>query len=254
MREQITEQSLLLSSRKRRIVAFMIDHLVLSFLLVFTVFIVLGPNFIDKENPSKMMTTMFAVMLPGFVLYFSKDSIKGMSLGKWIMGLMVRDEKNTNEIPSFGRLFLRNLFVVIWPIEFIVLATSDQKRRLGDKVAKTIVVKNPNKPTKLPRLLTLIGIGVFIFTFMLLFVGNTMKNSEAYKVAIIEIEKNEQIIKETGGIKGYGMMPKGNINISNGYGQALLKIDVLGNKKDLDISVYLEKQPNGKWNLIEMEK
>ena len=254
MTEQTTELTFLKSSRKRRIAAFIIDHFVMTFLMVSIVFIALGPNFMDENNPSKMMTTMLFVMIPGFILYFAKDSLKGISAGKWIMGIMVRDENNQNEIPSFVRLFLRNLFIIIWPVEFIVLATSDQKKRLGDKVAKTDVVKNPNKPTKLPRILALIGVGFTFFVFVFLFAGSAMKNSDAYKVATKEIEQNKEIINETGGIKGYGMMPTGNVSISNGQGQAQLEIKVLGNTKDLNVSVYLEKEPNGQWKLIEMQK
>lgn len=254
MTEQTLELTFLKSSRKRRIAAFIIDHFVMTFLMVSIVFIALGPNFMDENNPSKMMTTMLVVMMPGFILYFTKDSLKGISVGKWIMGIMVRDENNQNEIPSFGRLFLRNLFIIIWPVEFIVLATNDQKKRLGDKVAKTVVVKNPSKPTKLPRILALIGVGVSFFVFVFLFAGSAMKNSDAYKVATKEIEQNKDIIAETGGIKGYGMMPTGNVSISNGQGQAQLEIKVLGNAKDLNISVYLEKEPNGEWKLIEMQK
>ncbi|TDB65299.1 RDD family protein [Arundinibacter roseus] len=254
MTEQTTELTFLKSSRKRRIAAFIIDHFVMTFLMVSILFIALGPNFMDENNPSKMMTTMLFVMIPGFILYFAKDSLKGISVGKWIMGIMVRDENNQNETPSFGRLFLRNLFIVIWPVEFIVLATNDQKKRLGDKVAKTVVVKNPNKPAKLPRILALIGVGVTFFVFVFLFAGSAMKNSEAYKVATKEIEQNKEIIKETGGIKGYGMMPTGNVSISNGQGQAQFEIKVLGNTNDLNVSVYLEKKPNGQWKLIEMQK
>ena len=254
MTEQTSELTFLKSSRKRRIAAFIIDHFVMTFLMVSIVFIVLGPNFMDENNPSKIMTTMFVVMIPGFILYFAKDSLKGISTGKWIMGIMVRDENNQNETPSFGRLFLRNLFIIIWPVEFIVLATNDQKKRLGDKVAKTVVVKNPNKPTKLPRILALIGVGVTFFVFAFLFAGSAMKNSDAYKVATKEIEQNKDIIAKTGGIKGYGMMPTGNVSISNGQGQAQLEIKVLGNIKDLNVSVYLEKEPNGQWKLIEMQK
>jgi uncharacterized RDD family membrane protein YckC len=254
MTEQTTELTFQKSSRKRRIAAFLIDHFIMTFLMVSIVFIALGPNFMDENNPSKMMTTMMFVMIPGFILYFAKDSLKGISAGKWIMGIMVRDEYNQNEIPSFGRLFLRNLFIIIWPVEFIALATNDQKKRLGDKVAKTIVVKNPNKPTKLPRILALIGVGVTFFVFVFLFAGSAMKNSDAYKVATKEIEQNKEIIAETGGIKGYGMIPTGNVSISNGQGQAQLEIKVLGYTKDLNVSVYLEKEPNGQWKLIEMEK
>jgi len=254
MKEQTTELKFPKSSRKRRIAAFTIDYFVMIFLIISIVFIALGPNFMEENNPSKMITTMLFVMIPGFILYFAKDILKGISVGKWIMGIMVRDENDQNEIPSFWRLFLRNLFIIIWPVEFIVLATNGQKKRLGDKVAKTVVVKNPNKPTKLPRILALIGVGVVFFVFVFFFAGSAMKNSEAYKVAISEIEKNEEILSETGGIKGSGMMPTGNVNISNGQGQAQLEIKVLGNTEDLNISVYLEKEPNGQWKLIEMQK
>ncbi len=254
MTEQTTELTFQKSSRKRRIVAFVIDHFVLTFLMVSIVFLALGPNFMDDNNPGKMTAIMTAVMLPGFVLYFAKDSIKGVSVGKWIMGIMVRDDNNQNEIPSFGRLFLRNLLIIIWPVEFIVLATNDQKKRLGDKIVQTVVVKNLNKPTKLPRIIALIGVGISFFVFVLFTAGNAMKNSDAYKITVSEIEKNEQIISETGGIKGYGMMPTGGISISNGQGQAQLQIKVLGIKKDLNVNVYLEKEPNGQWEIIEMQK
>lgn len=254
MTEQTTESTFLKSSRKRRILAFMIDHFIMSLLIVSSIFISLGPNFMDENNPAKMVTTMLFVMIPGLVLYFAKDSFKGISPGKWITAIMVRDDNNQNEIPSFGRLYLRNLFLIIWPIEFIVLATSDQKKRLGDKLTNSVVVKNPNKPTQLRRLLALVGIGLVYFGFVFVFAGTAMKNSDAYKVAITEIEKNDQITTETGGIKGYGMLPTGNVSISNGQGQAQLEITVLGNTKDLNVSVYLEKEPNGEWKLIEMIK
>ncbi|WLE98915.1 MAG: RDD family protein [Candidatus Electrothrix communis] len=250
MNEKLEQQILNLSSRKRRIAAFVIDHFVMTFLIVSIFFLTLGSNFMNENNMVKMTITMLAVMLPGFLVYFGKDSIKGISLGRWIMGIMVRDENNPKQIPSFGRLLIRNLFLVIWPIEFFVLALSQEKKRIGDKTAKTIIVENPNKPTKFPRVLVLIVVGIALFTS----IGMTMKNSASYKVAIIEIEQNQDILNETGGIKGYGMMPTGSINISNGNGQAQLNIKVLGNEKDLKVSVYLTKEPDSEWKLIEMNR
>lgn len=247
-------QKLNLSSRKRRIAAFIIDHFVMTFLMVSVIFLALGSNFMDENNMDKLATTMLGVMLPGFLLYFTKDSIRGVSVGKSIMGIMVRDASNPNEVPSFGRLLLRNLFIVIWPIEFFVLASSQEKKRLGDKTANTLVFKNPNKPTKLPRILALMGIVAVFFTFMVLFIGSAMKSSEAYKVAVRAIERDQEILNETGGIIGYGMIPSGNVNISNGNGQAQLEIKVLGNEKELKVSVYLTKEPSGEWEIIEMNK
>jgi uncharacterized RDD family membrane protein YckC len=251
---QNLEKEYILSSRKRRIAAFIIDHFTFTFLIVGIVFLSLGTDFMDENNLNNLTTKMLPTMIIGLVLYFAKDSIKGISPGKWIMGIMVRNENNPAEVPSFGRLLIRNLFLIIWPIEFIVLASSQEKKRLGDKTAKAIVVKNPNKPTKLPRVLALVGVGIAFFTFTFLFAGSAMKNSDAYKVAISEIEQNAEIISETGGIIGYGMMPTGNVSISNGNGQTQLEIKVLGNEKDLNIGVYLTKEPNGEWKLIELNK
>jgi uncharacterized RDD family membrane protein YckC len=248
------EKEHILSSRKRRIAAFLIDHFTFTFLIVGIVFLSLGTDFMDENNFYNLTSKMLLTMLIGFLIYFAKDSIKGISPGKWVMGIMVRDENNPNEVPSFGKLFVRNLFLIIWPVEFIVLASSQEKKRLGDKTVKAIVVKNPNKPTKLPRILALFGIGIAFFTFTFLFAGSAMKNSDAYKVAISEIEQNKEILSEIGGIKDYGMMPTGNVNISNGYGEAQLNIKVIGNDKDLNVGVYLTKEPNGEWKLIELNK
>ena len=244
---------LFVSSRKRRIVAFILDHFILTFLIVAVIFISLGPSFLDNNNFGKSFFTILLGVLFGFGIYFSKDSYKGISAGKWIMGIMIRDEKNRNEVPSFTRLFVRNIFIIIWPIEFIVLALSDNKKRIGDNIAKTLVLKNSNKPQKLPRVLSLIAVGVIFFVFLFAFIGNAMKNSEAYKLAIKEIEKNTEIKKETGGIVGYGFMPTGNINVSGNEGQAQLEITVKGKLKDIEVNTYLESK-DGKWKLIELTK
>ncbi|MGJ8659991.1 MAG: RDD family protein [Cellulophaga fucicola] len=243
-----------LSSRKRRIVAFAIDHSIFSFLIISITFLSLGSDFINETNFSNFLSKMLPSMVIGLLIYFSKDTIKGISPGKWIMGIMVRDENNPSEVPSFGRLLTRNLFLIIWPVEFIVLATNQNKKRLGDKTVKAIVVKNPNKPSKLPRIIALVATGFTFFIFIFFFVGSVMKNSDAYKVAIFEIEKNEEILSETGGIKDYGMMPTGSINMTNGNGEALLGIKVIGIDKDINVDVYLTKEGNGEWKLIKLSK
>lgn len=254
MIEQTTELPLQKSSIKRRVVAFFIDHFVLTFLIVAIAFIALGPDFMNENNAGEIIIKMWFVMLLGFILYCAKDSIGGISPGKWIMGIMVRDETHPNEIPSFKRLFLRNLYIIIWPVEVIVLAINDECKRLGDQSAKTLVLKNPNKPNPLPRTLAIIGVGITFFIFVFVMVSSAMKNSDAYKVATKEIEQNQEIIDETGGIIGYGMLPTGNINMVDGHGQAKLEIKVLGNKKDMNVNVYLMKKPNAEWEIKEMQK
>ena len=99
-----------------------------------------------------------------------------------------------------------------------------------------------------------VGVGLAFVVGIVLLVGGIMKNSGAYKTAIYSIEQNQEIIDETGGITGYGRMPKGSINISNGHGEAQLEIKVLGNEKDVKVEVSLVKEPNSEWGIIEMNK
>lgn len=199
---EMKENFLKKSSRKRRIAAYVIDHFVMIFLIAFFVFITLGTKSFDGGKlENRFFVIASIVFFIGFLVYFSKDSIKGTSIGKWVMGIMIRDENNYNLVPSYSRLLVRNLFMVVWPIEFIVLATNNEKKRLGDKSQKTVVLKNPNKPKVLPRILTLIGLVIILFMSFFLLVGNIMKSSDAYKISIESIEGNQKIIREVGGIK-----------------------------------------------------
>jgi len=248
---QTFENEIIISSRKRRIAAFIIDHFVLVFLIVSIAFRIIDLIVIDENNIGQAMMRMSIAMLPGFLLYTAKDSIKGMSLGKWVMGIMVRDAENPDKVPSFGRLFLRNAFLTILPIELIILLSSGEKKRLGDKAAKAIVIRNPNKPARFLRVVALVGVlvgGVFLFAV------SGLKGGDAYKVAIEAIEQNQEITDEVLGIKGFGRIPMGSINMSNGYGNAELQIKVLGNTKDMYVDVHLTKQPNKEWELIKMNK
>jgi len=243
-----------ISSRKRRIAAFAIDHFILSFIIVSGIFLILGPGFIEGNIAE--FTSKILVSIPlGLLIYFGKDSFGGISIGKWIMGIMVRDGRDITIVPSLGRLFVRNLFIVIWPVEFIVMASNEDKKRIGDRVAKTSVIKNPAKQAALPKVLTLLGFGIAFIVFVIFFAGTALKSSGAYKVAVESIAKDQSIINETGGIAEYGMMPSGNINISNGYGKATLEITVIGkNKKEITVNTFLTKEPEGEWKVVVIEK
>ncbi|WP_299228921.1 cytochrome c oxidase assembly factor Coa1 family protein [uncultured Psychroserpens sp.] len=250
--DQTFENKLLISSRKRRIVAFLIDHTSILFLIVTISFLSLGTSYIDENNPSNLLSLVPTILF-GFLLYFLKDSIKGVSLGKWIMGIMVRDINNYNEVPSLGRLFIRNLLIIIWPIELFGLLTNQEKRRFGDKIAKTTVLKSSKKLKVLPRVFALAGVGITYFMFIFIFVFTSMKSSDAYKAAIVQIEKNQNIIDEVGGIKEYELFPNGSISMHDGFGEANFEIKVIGNDKDMNVNIYLTKFPNEEWKLLAID-
>ncbi len=96
-----------------------------------------GPNLNFMAGPWGYLTML------GFALYFCKDCINGRSIAKRLLKLQVVDNA-TGQVATPLQCFVRDIFIVIWPIEGIV-ALINTSRRLGDRVAGTkLVVFDPN--------------------------------------------------------------------------------------------------------------
>lgn len=79
------------------------------------------------------------IFLVVFTFFFFKDCIKGRSLAKRILKLQVVN--NLTGLPASPlQSFLRNIPILIWPIELAVTMFSPS-RRIGDRIANTSVVR-----------------------------------------------------------------------------------------------------------------
>ena len=96
-----------------------------------------------KIAEAQSITAIGALLFVFFVLSFPaifvfRDVIfKGQSIAKRIFKLRVIDIE-TNELPSNRELIIRNLFFLIYPVEFIMLLASGKS--LGDMVTNTTIV------------------------------------------------------------------------------------------------------------------
>ena len=114
---------------KKRIAAFLIDFAItcLIFLLPFIVL-----------NAEGILAFRFEYTLLPYVAVFCKD-IFGRSIGKKLMRLKVTfDDAQSSKAGKIFRLIVRNIPLLLWPIEAIVAYTGNNKR-LGDKFAGTTV-------------------------------------------------------------------------------------------------------------------
>ena len=248
-----SSSNLRLASRKRRFAAFVIDHFLFTVILVSFIFLVIGTDFTNKEDTAKSAISILASASVGILIYLFKDCIKGNSPGKWMLGIAVRDEHDPHHIPAYYKLFLRNVFLLIRPLEAIILASSNEKKRLGDKATNAIVVQQNKKPKLLPIISIIVVTFISFFTFIIFFIAGALKNSDSYKISIAEIEQNKAIIEETGGIVEYGMFPSGSISTRNGEGEADLKISVKGKLKDVKVRVNLTKSAEENWKVVNIE-
>ena len=73
-----------------------------------------------------------------FYLFLGDGLHQGQSFAKQLLGVRVVDAK-TGRPCTFGQSFVRNIFTILGPIDWIFIF-GDAHQRLGDKVAGTVVV------------------------------------------------------------------------------------------------------------------
>lgn len=89
------------------------------------------------STPDGIHKIKVTIAIALFSLFLNKDIFFGKSIGKSFVGLRVVSSK-TGDPATPIQCMIRNLFVVIWPIEALMLFFSP-KRRIGDFVAGTRV-------------------------------------------------------------------------------------------------------------------
>lgn len=96
-----------------RLLAFIIDHLILSIVLMPIVLIVNFDSFFypTAENASRPFETFYPILIAWLIVFYMKDFIGGRSIGKRIIRIGVRDysdAQNTwyNETLSSELIFL----------------------------------------------------------------------------------------------------------------------------------------------------
>ncbi|WP_133272376.1 RDD family protein [Hymenobacter radiodurans] len=128
-----------------RLGSMLIDHFFMIFIcMAFSLPLMIkqfSEAFTISHEPQKFgdfTGPLFQLSLLGFALYFCKDCINGRSIAKRILKLQVVNNK-TLKVASPLRCFLRDIFIIIWPIE-VVVALINPSRRIGDLIAGTKVI------------------------------------------------------------------------------------------------------------------
>jgi len=87
-------------------------------------------------------------ILVGIIYFTFFEAHTGQTFGKMIVGIKVihEDGSNLNYSSSFVRNFLRVIDgLIFYMIGIVFIIRSNKKQRLGDKIAKTVVVKTKHR-------------------------------------------------------------------------------------------------------------
>ena len=284
--EQLQQYLFKRASIARRMGAFCIDHVIMSF----TSFVFALPLLIFSTVVSEQFIPIIRVLIVstvGVLIYGFRDIFKGRSIGKIAFGIGVRDAFDNHAVPSISRLFLRQIFTFIWPVEFLVLVFNREQRKIGDIIAGTGVYNlreyddfiqstkrmeyitqgqiqdveslrppatEPYRPGK--KKIVLMTIGVLLAGAVLIFalifgVSSGFRNHPSYHLATDYIRANPEIAAAIGEVEGFGFIPTGSISTGPGRGDANFVIIVRGIYGDARVFIELQMRCGGDWEVVE---
>jgi uncharacterized RDD family membrane protein YckC len=130
-----------IANKRNRILAFIIDYLI--FFLIFLFFGIFFGEKLDNEFGYQIKgLPAFVLILIGLFLWPFSEAYSGQTIGKKIVGLKVVNEsfKDISTSQAFIRFFIGFIDFCCFFIGLIVASSNNKKQRIGDIVAKTIVV------------------------------------------------------------------------------------------------------------------
>jgi uncharacterized RDD family membrane protein YckC len=102
----------------------------------------IGLLFLSKvTNMEGAFANILIVGIPIIYFVFSDALPKGQSIGKKLLKISVVS-KSTGKHCSYPQAFLRNAFTPVLGIVDAVLIFGENRQRLGDKIANTVVIKS----------------------------------------------------------------------------------------------------------------
>ncbi|MCL2851727.1 MAG: RDD family protein [Defluviitaleaceae bacterium] len=237
------------ASFEKRLCAFLIDHVALTVFLMIGLF-----GFAWDYLQTSIEYVLPVFMLVVLICYCSKDIFGGAGLGKRVMGLAVRSSEDAELTPSPFKLFLRNILTFVWPLEVIMLLCSNDKRKIGDRIAGTDVYAISQKIRPAVVIAVVISLLVVFASSLVLVVNSILRNHESYMIAIAHIESSEEVRSIVGDITRFGFFTSGSLSTNtSGFGEAVYTIRVAGEHSTMRVRDSLIELPMKAGRLLEFD-
>jgi uncharacterized RDD family membrane protein YckC len=130
----------------RRVLATLIDAILFTIVAI-VLGILFGTASAGGGEASVTLSGVSSLLMLVFVFayYIVLEGTRGQTVGKMVCGIRVVSEA-TGQPPGMGAATLRTLLRIVdgflgYLVAFVVVLVSDKRQRLGDMVAKTLVVR-----------------------------------------------------------------------------------------------------------------
>lgn len=241
---------------RARFRALLIDNIIITgvitvpFMIILFVNMVVAPHQLFSHLPVFFVITILTVGLQGVRT--------GQSFGKKKMKIAIRSRLDTSEVPPKRMLFLRNLLMLLWPLELLAFIFSSDNIKMSDRLIGTdvyqlalgadekISVTKKNYPLK-PLAVTCVIITTICFiSFASLITG---LNHPSRQIASDYLEANPFVLELVGEIESIGYAG-GSIGRSGRYHWATHGFIVTGSEGSFRIYVHLERISGQEWKVI----
>ncbi len=233
-----TRERLRIASHGKRLFAFILDF-AFALLLVNTFNYLSYPEHWDLQLASSKWRNLTTLYLGICFLLLCKDGWKGCSPGKFIFGITVRQLEDLSKNPSVANAILRNLSLLILPLEGLLLLMDSHGRRLGDRWLRTVVIENPNPRRFIIRLMTANTIFFGYFFSALLIQPLILKKTAAYQTAISYLQNTPEVVQQFGAIQDF-KSPEMDINIREEEGSALVYVQAVSARQIFPVTIHLQ--------------
>ena len=139
---QVNQNRIQVSSKGKRLFALLID---------FIFALLLANTFVNvfRQEHWDLVTQTSGIygLLPyygGIALVILFKDISGKSLGKILLGMTIRNIDDLELQPTLAVLIKRNLMMLLFPVEGVVILRDSYARRLADKRWGTVVIDDRN--------------------------------------------------------------------------------------------------------------
>ena len=188
----------LLAPHHLRLFAVIVDYLLIITVLKLVDQVALGQHWDLAAVPQDGIELSPLWVAGAVLLALGKDAVRGRSIGKWLTGIAVATSADPSHPPSPAKTLLRNLSLVILPVDAVLMFTDPYCRRLGDRLAGTVVVVTPQAAPPMRRLMVIaiIFLGFLLASFLV--APWNMKRSAAYQFAFRAASDSPQLRSAVG--------------------------------------------------------
>lgn len=163
--------------KTKRLLAAMIDYFIMGMVVLIPQFLIIG---METNMTQPLFNSFFASII---LVILSKDLIfKGASIGKSIFKLEIKNMDGT--VPNILILMLRNVFLILWPVELILVLICN--KRIGDMIFNTRVIDSCHVSSKgkVRRSIVVLVLVITLFFFLHLLNYNIKKISKKVQTEV----------------------------------------------------------------------